>query len=308
MLRAVLGDEQLTYIGWSYGTSIGTAYAEQFPENVRAMILDGAVDPERRPGDADDRPGCRVPAGLRRLSPPGAPSRRAASLGTDPAKATAVYQALVRPLLDKPLPLADGRVLSFDDAITGTRRRCTSTAYWPYAVQRRCSDLAQGRRRGPDGDRRLLRRPGCPGSLRQPAGRLRRHRLHRRLRRTDPAARSTSSREKYAEAAPYQDTVTRRGAIHDPCAFWPVDADHAAARARRSHGPAPGAGHLHHRTTRQPRTRPGSIWPKDLGAALLTVDGTNHTAYLGAGIKCVDSIGNDYLIHLDLPADGTTCP
>ena len=42
VLRAALGDEQLTYIGWSYGTSIGTAYAEQFPENVRAMILDGA--------------------------------------------------------------------------------------------------------------------------------------------------------------------------------------------------------------------------------------------------------------------------
>src|SRR5699024_381650 len=42
VLRAVLGDAKLTYVGWSYGTSIGTQYAEQFPGNVRAMILDGA--------------------------------------------------------------------------------------------------------------------------------------------------------------------------------------------------------------------------------------------------------------------------
>ena len=40
----------------------------------------------------------------------------------------------------------------------------------------------------------------------------------------------------------------------------------------------------------------------------LTVEGTRHTAYLGAGISCVDSIGNDYLINLNLPPEGTTCP
>ena len=49
ILRAAVGDEKLTYIGWSYGTSIGTAYAEQFPRNVRAMILDGALDPNADP-------------------------------------------------------------------------------------------------------------------------------------------------------------------------------------------------------------------------------------------------------------------
>ena len=47
VLRGVLGDPKLTYVGWSYGTSIGTQYAEQFPTNVRALILDGAVDPNQ---------------------------------------------------------------------------------------------------------------------------------------------------------------------------------------------------------------------------------------------------------------------
>ena len=45
LLRASLGDEGLTYLGYSYGTSIGAAYLEQFPDRVRAMVLDGGIDP-----------------------------------------------------------------------------------------------------------------------------------------------------------------------------------------------------------------------------------------------------------------------
>ncbi|MEW2171128.1 alpha/beta hydrolase [Streptomyces sp. NPDC007027] len=45
VLRAALGERGLTYLGWSYGTSLGTAYAELFPRRVRAMVLDGAIDP-----------------------------------------------------------------------------------------------------------------------------------------------------------------------------------------------------------------------------------------------------------------------
>lgn len=45
-LRAALGEEQLTFLGYSYGTTLGSTYAELFPEKVRAMVLDGAVDPD----------------------------------------------------------------------------------------------------------------------------------------------------------------------------------------------------------------------------------------------------------------------
>ncbi len=44
-IRAALGDAQLTFIGHSYGTLLGATYAELFPTHVRAMVLDGAIDP-----------------------------------------------------------------------------------------------------------------------------------------------------------------------------------------------------------------------------------------------------------------------
>lgn len=43
-IRAALGDDQLNYVGFSYGTSIGQQYARLFPERVRTMVLDGVVD------------------------------------------------------------------------------------------------------------------------------------------------------------------------------------------------------------------------------------------------------------------------
>jgi pimeloyl-ACP methyl ester carboxylesterase len=45
-LRKALGDEQLTYLGFSYGTALGAVYADLFPASVRALVLDGSVDPE----------------------------------------------------------------------------------------------------------------------------------------------------------------------------------------------------------------------------------------------------------------------
>ena len=45
MIRAALGDEQLSYLGVSYGTYLGGVYATLFPERVRAMVLDSAYEP-----------------------------------------------------------------------------------------------------------------------------------------------------------------------------------------------------------------------------------------------------------------------
>jgi len=45
-LRQSLGDQKLTYLGYSYGTTLGSTYAELFPTRVRALVLDGAVDPD----------------------------------------------------------------------------------------------------------------------------------------------------------------------------------------------------------------------------------------------------------------------
>ncbi|WP_051071346.1 alpha/beta hydrolase [Ilumatobacter coccineus] len=49
LLRAALGDDGLTYVGYSYGTRLGAVYAELFPDNVRALVLDAAVKPSTDP-------------------------------------------------------------------------------------------------------------------------------------------------------------------------------------------------------------------------------------------------------------------
>ena len=54
-LRQAVGDEQLTYIGLSYGTMLGRVYANLFPEHVRAMMLDGNVDEDAYSASAESR-------------------------------------------------------------------------------------------------------------------------------------------------------------------------------------------------------------------------------------------------------------
>lgn len=45
MMRAIVGDAQLNYFGYSYGTDIGARYADRFPDKVGRLVLDGATDP-----------------------------------------------------------------------------------------------------------------------------------------------------------------------------------------------------------------------------------------------------------------------
>jgi pimeloyl-ACP methyl ester carboxylesterase len=44
-LRAAVGDQKLTYYGVSYGTMLGQTYANMFPHNFRALVIDGVLDP-----------------------------------------------------------------------------------------------------------------------------------------------------------------------------------------------------------------------------------------------------------------------
>jgi len=46
-VRAAVGDKKTTYLGYSYGTLLGATYAQLFPDKVRALVLDGAVNPEQ---------------------------------------------------------------------------------------------------------------------------------------------------------------------------------------------------------------------------------------------------------------------
>ncbi|MFB9903139.1 alpha/beta hydrolase [Allokutzneria oryzae] len=59
LLRRAVGDRQLTYLGTSYGTHLGEVYANLFPQRVRAMALDGVLQPQewttgRLPGQGNE--------------------------------------------------------------------------------------------------------------------------------------------------------------------------------------------------------------------------------------------------------------
>ncbi|CAM5495739.1 hypothetical protein SBADM41S_10020 [Streptomyces badius] len=83
VLRALLGDEKLHYVGASYGTFLGATYADLFPQAAGRLVLDGAMDPSlkaidmnrsqtagsRGPSSPSPPPGCRHCA---RLSSPAA--------------------------------------------------------------------------------------------------------------------------------------------------------------------------------------------------------------------------------------------
>jgi pimeloyl-ACP methyl ester carboxylesterase len=53
VLRQRLGDDALTYVGYSYGTVLGATYGALFPDHVRALVLDGTLDPRVWTGDAN---------------------------------------------------------------------------------------------------------------------------------------------------------------------------------------------------------------------------------------------------------------
>lgn len=120
VLRAALGDEKLTYFGQSYGTRLGAVYAEMFPQNVRAMVLDGVLDP--RQGSAERR--IALHTGFQRSFDllaefcAGSPD---CPLGTDPEQATKVFQDLLQPLVDHPVPAGEGRTANFFQATGGVR-------------------------------------------------------------------------------------------------------------------------------------------------------------------------------------------
>ena len=48
-IRQALGDPKLNYLGFSYGTLLGATYAQLYPTRVRAMVLDGAINPALAP-------------------------------------------------------------------------------------------------------------------------------------------------------------------------------------------------------------------------------------------------------------------
>src|ERR1700739_3471688 len=93
VVRRALGETQINYLGFSYGTQLGTAYAQAFPQNIRAMVLDGAIDPTLDAVEKNVRQMASFQQAFDDFARDCA-SSATCPLGTDPAKAVDRYHQL----------------------------------------------------------------------------------------------------------------------------------------------------------------------------------------------------------------------
>ncbi|WP_432065517.1 alpha/beta hydrolase [Streptomyces sp. C10-9-1] len=327
VLRAALGDDRLSYLGWSYGTSLGTSYGELFPRRVRAMVLDGAVDPSL---DWSERAGSQA-AGFRSAVDDYAEYCAEVVGDACPADTPEGIRALVQELYARtaaePLPVEDSEWGL--DAPTLHSALVTSM-YTPEdqweALSRGLGDAAEG-----DGTRLA----GIAAGEEEDAG-------------EEPAGEEGSAGEadvgggegEQAEEEGHPDNSDVAIAAVDcldvphpenPREYWKaLDRAHLAegdfgsesviaalgCRGWPHRGPGP------HRvaaeglppvlvvgTTGDPSTpyhEAQSLARQLPGGMLLTFEGLGHTAY-GRGSSCVDDAVDGYLLDLAPVEPGATC-
>lgn len=301
-IREALGDEKLTYLGYSYGTFIGSTYAELFPENVGRLILDGAVDPNEDPVESSVAQAAAFQGTFNEYAADCAKDADC-PLGQDPTKAVDVYRSLVETLVDEPATTDDPRGLSYGDAIVGTTMALYSPTYWQYLTDG-LDEVSRDR-----GDTLLW--------------------LSDLYYERDQDGHYTSSADaniaincvdsppitdmdtllemdrRIREVAPWESYGTYTGHTSMPaCAYWPVPPTSEPHEVSVENL----APTLVVSTTGDPATpyQAGVELAKQLGGGLLTYEGNQHTVVFN-GEECVDSIATDYLINGTLPPEGTRC-
>ncbi len=304
ILRAALGDEQLTYFGASYGTFLGTTYASLFPERVGRLVLDGAVDPELTGLEM----GLGQAEGFERATRAYVEDCVAGGecpLGSDVESAMSRIPAFLDELDSAPLSVGDDAAGELTEGwgMYGIIVAMYDQNAWPILSQ--AFDRAfQGdgtllmylanlyASRGSDGsyDGNGMQAIYAVNCLDRPAG------------SDGEDLDSAAVEQEFEEASP---TWGRYLAGEGACEYWPAEAtetieDYSAA------GAAP---ILVIGTTRDPATpyewAEGLAQTLDSGV-LLSYDGDGHTAY-GRSNDCIDDAVDAYLLEGTVPADGTTC-
>lgn len=302
VLRAALGDKKLTYYGASYGTYLGAFYAEQFPKNVRALVLDGAVDPTLSSTDmlieqakgfetalrafADD---C-VKAGFCRF-------------GDSVDAVLATVSSFLAKTDKTPLKNSkDSRKVTESLAVMGIARALYVKEFWPVLRQALTQAIQNS-----DGtallalaDEMVEREPDGTYSNQTDA-----NMAINCVDKPNPPDATTygKSAAEAKKVAPRFGPFVVWGGL--PCVYWPVQTEQRPKPiAAKGAAPIVVIG-----TTRDPATP--YKWAQNLAdqlssGVLLTFDGDGHTAYL-QGNHCITEATNDYLITTDPPKDGTTC-
>lgn len=296
VLRAALGDAKLTYLGFSYGTWIGEQYAESFPGNVRAIVLDGVYQALAGTGVQ----------GAELLGYQAAFDAYAADcvrkpdcpLGTDPARAGAHLQKLLNRLIADPVPVAIGTSppLHYDEAANAIAYFLRTPKHWQLLTNG-LAQLGSGDgstfkiwARIVNGEDSGVEARIAVTCVDQPRPRER-------------ADLGTELRTAY-QLNPFAYAGMEPVAARDVCAFWPVPPT-GPGRMR----PVSGIPPMLVVSTTGDITTPfdtGVELAALHGATLLVVEAVQHTASMN-GVPCVDDVVSNYLIDLVLPASPPTC-
>jgi pimeloyl-ACP methyl ester carboxylesterase len=299
-LREALGDDQLTYLGYSYGTEIGAAYATLFPDRTRAIVLDGSVSPNA----TDEEELTAQAKGFDRTyanfveacdSDPECP------LGPDTAAAVQqVRDRLERSPLEVRTRSGD-RTLGRDLFDLGVATALYDTSLWS-SLTNAIADLEDGgaevvlslvdRQTGrqPDGtydnssDAQVM--VSCADTVERP-----------------DLGEATAAAERIEAAAPTFGGLTAFGLL--TCVDWPLPANPLPEPTGAGAPPVLVVG-----TLGDPATP--YEWSEQMrdaleSAVLLTYEGDGHTAFLRGG-ECIERAVVDYLVELIVPAEGTSCP
>ena len=131
LLRAVLGEEKLNFLGYSYGSLLGTTYANLFPERVGRFVLDGAIDPTV---SDEDQTLFQIEAFEKALVAflENCEQFRDCPFTGSVASDLQTIQDFFLELETNPLPTDSGRELTIWAAVTGLIMPLYSESYWPY--------------------------------------------------------------------------------------------------------------------------------------------------------------------------------
>lgn len=298
-LRDALGDEQLSYVGFSYGTRLGATYAELFPDRVRALVLDGAVKPTDDGALIGLEQGPGFDAALESFA--AACDADADCALADVGPTLDVYTGLVEEISTVGDFATDdeGRVLTPGELTLGVAAALYSTQLWPVLAD--ALFLAESQQDGS-----LLQVLADTYLGRQPDGTYDNSQISGLVincaddPRRPPSDQVRTQAELGAQASVYFADFLRAstgciGTVDsiDPIAIGPAD------------GAAP---ILVIGTTGDPATP--YQWSVEMAAVLssgvlYTVEAEGHTAFLS--VPCVDDVVIDYLVDLELPDENAGC-
>jgi pimeloyl-ACP methyl ester carboxylesterase len=303
VLRAALGDKRLSFLGFSYGTYLGAFYANQFPKNVRALVLDGAVDPKLSANEVNLEQARGFETALRAfaadcLKQPDCPLGKG-SVDEALKKVSDLQRKTDRTPLKS--TLGDGRQVTEAFVTLGIATALYNKQSWPA--------LRLALKQAMEGDGTMLLRLSDLLVEREENGQYTNQtEANMAINCLDkPYPGDLKGVQQAAEeskkSAPRFGPFVVWGSL--PCSYWPTkNTQQPQAVAARGAAPIVVVG-----TTRDPATP--YKWAKNLAGELesgrlLTLEGDGHTAYL-QGNPCISKAIEHYLVTEQPPKEGTTC-